>query len=612
MGKKKRSNLTKQILKNNIYAVRLTASLSKKRVIVSIVKQIIEYLMWVFYSAFFVRYILDAIENEKETGDILLAVLVIGTVSLLLELFLYYCGDVLFPLLDIKVFHGLYEKVYKKSENMEIACFETSDFYDKFSVALDDMGNKLCDTVDNMSAVIGGTIGGILACYTMVEIDPLTIVFLIAPLIGNFFFAPKMNEIYYKRYLDAVPFERKLMYVNRIMYLPEYVKELRLSNIFHVISRQYHEAIEGKASIWKRYFNKAFILGILQYVFSYMVIFEGILLYGGYRALVSQENRISFSQMAVLTSVMVTASWVWVRVINAINRGTQNSMLIANLKEFMNYEEKIPENQDGLHPDANITSIKFENVSFSYDGEKNILHNVSFEVEGKKSIVFVGHNGAGKSTIIKLLLRLYDPTEGRIYVNGRDIREYNLAEYRNLFACAFQDGVIIPGTIKSNVLMGREGTDEQVLEVLKLAGIYDKINSLPEGIHTVLTKEFDDNGALLSGGEYQKIVVARAFAKTAQIGIFDEPSSALDPVSEDKLFSSILKASEDKITVLISHRLSCVKDADYVYMMEQGEMIEQGTHDTLLQKGGKYAEMYRIQEKNYFALDDEGEVAANE
>ena len=601
---KKEKSFTGRIIRNNLYAMKEAMEISKRRVLCSLLKRLIEYLIWVFYSAFFVRYILDALEQEKPLKEVLTAILLIGGVSLVLELFLYYCSNVWFPAWDVTIFHALYKKVYKKAENVEIGCYENREFYDKFSTAVDDMGNKLCQCVDNMSTVICGTIGGILACYTMVEIDPWTVLFLIAPLLGNFLFAPKMNKIFYERYQEGVLYDRKLAYINRVMYLREYAKEFRLSNVFHVVEDQYADATEGKSGIWKRYFKRAFPIGMLQYFFSYMVIFEGILLYGAYQALVPAAPTISFSQMAVLTSVMVTASWVWVQVIRAINNSTDNSMLVENLRNFLAYEEQIPEDGDGIIPESEIKSIVFSHVSFSYPGGENVLSDVSFEITAGKSVALVGHNGAGKSTIIKLLLRLYDPIEGVIYVNGRDIREYKLSAYRSLFACAFQDGTILPGTVRYNVLMGRDGTDAEVVEALQKAGVYEKVMNLPLGIDTTLTKEFDENGTLLSGGECQKLLVARAFAKPAAVAVFDEPSSALDPIAEHELLSGILQETDGKTRVLISHRLSCVKYADNVLLLEQGSVAEEGTHESLIKKAGKYAELYHVQERNYSAVEE--------
>ena len=608
---KLKNSFTGKIIRNNLYAMREMMAISKERVVFSIIKRLIEYLLWVFYSAFFVRFILDALEQEKALKEILIAIAVIGGVSLVLEFFLYYCNNVLFPAWNVRIFHELYKKVYKKAENVEIGCYENREFYDKFSTAIDDMGNKLCQCVDNMSTVFCGTIGGVLACYTMVEIDPWTVVFLAAPLLGNFLFAPKMNKIFYDRYQDGVPYDRKLAYVNRVMYLKEYAKEFRLSKVFRVVREQYSEATEGKSGIWRPYFKRAFLLGMLQYFFSYIVIFEGILLYGAYQALVPEAPGITFSQMAVLTSVMVTASWVWVQVIQAVNRGTENSMLVENFRKFLAYEEQIPEDGTGDLPDSEIKSIEFSHVSFGYPNGKQILSDVSFTIEAGRNLVLVGHNGAGKSTIIKLLLRLYDPTQGVIKVNGRDIREYQLSAYRNLFACAFQDGVVFPGTVRYNVLMGREGTDEEVITALQKAGVYEKMESLPLGIDSQLTKEFDENGTLLSGGECQKVLVARAFAKPAPVAVFDEPSSALDPIAEHELLSGILKETDGKTRILISHRLSCVKEADHLIMLENGRIVEEGTHQMLLKKQGKYAELYKVQEQNYCTFHAE-EVMSNE
>ncbi len=608
---KREKSFTGRIIRNNFYAMKEAMSIAPNRVWVALISRLVEYLLWVFYSAFFVRYILDALEQEKPLKEVLVAILIIGGGSLLLEMFLFYCSNVWFPALNVTIFHSLYQKIYKKAENVEIACYENTEFYDKFSTAVDDMGTKLCQCVDNMCTMVCGSIGGIVACYTMVEIDPWTVVFLVAPLLGNFLFAPKMNKINYERYQEGVPYDRKLAYVNRVMYLKEYAKEFRLSGVFHVVEDQYGEATEGKSGIWKKYFKRAFPIGMLQYFFSYMVIFEGILLYGAYQALVPTAPTITFSQMAVLTSVMVTASWVWVQVINAVNRSTDNSMLVENLRNFLAYEEKIPEDGDGVEPDEEVRSIVFSHVSFSYPGGENVLSDVSFEIAPGKSLVLVGHNGAGKSTIIKLLLRLYDPTEGAIYVNGRNIKEYRLSSYRRMFACAFQDGTILPGTVRYNVLMGLDGTDAEVTAALKKAGVYEKIQSLPMGINTMLTKEFDENGTMLSGGECQKLLVARAFAKPASVAVFDEPSSALDPIAEHELLSGILQETDGKTRVLISHRLSCVKYADNVLLLEDGQIAEEGTHETLMAKNGKYAELYRVQERNYCAVE-EGEVSADE
>ena len=611
MQKKEKKRDAKQsirtIWENVFFGLKTACEFSKKRLICTLIKQLIDYFLWVFYSAYFVRFVIETIQQEKPIREVLLNIGIIGGLSLLLQGYQYYCIHVIEPLEDIKIYRGLYKKIYRKSENVELACFENTAFYNKFSVALDGVGGRMGENINNFSEIIGGICGGILACRAMVQIDPWTILFLIAPLLGNFLFAPKVYAIDYNRYEEAVPCERKIGYVNRVMYLGKYAKELRLFGIFNVIKKTFDEASQKQSRIWKKYFPKAFGYGILQYVFSYVIIFEGILLYGAYRAIV--HNSISFSQMAVLTSVMVAASWVWVRVINAYNRCTSIGFVIADLRNFLEYDEKIPENSDGILPADTVEMIEFRDVSFSYDGENNVIEHMSFVMKKGDKVALVGHNGAGKSTIVKLLLRLYDPISGQVLVNGIDIREYNLQAYRKLFLCAFQNYQIFATSVRDNVLMGRNGTDEEVRAALKMAGILEKTESLPNGIDTILTKEFSGDGALLSGGEFQKVVCARVFLDSTKVSLFDEPSSALDPISENELFHSIIDSAKERTGIFISHRLSGVKDADYVFMLEHGKIIENGSHDDLMIQKGAYYEMYKTQEHNYFTFDEEGETA---
>ena len=199
-----------------------------------------------------------------------------------------------------------------------------------------------------------------------------------------------------------------------------------------------------------------------------------------------------------------------------------------------------------------------------------------------------------------------------IRLNGVDIREYNLRSYRKMFTTAFQDVCLFGMTVKDNILLGEKATaecEERVVTALKKAGIYERIESLPKGIDTMMTKEFDDEGAVLSGGESQKVAVARAFYRICPIKIFDEPSSALDPIAEYELFQNIMQERGQNAMIFISHRLSSVKNVDYILMLEHGQIIERGTHKELMQREGSYATMYRKQARNYQAIDSVEEMA---
>lgn len=272
------------------------------------------------------------------------------------------------------------------------------------------------------------------------------------------------------------------------------------------------------------------------------------------------------------------------------------------IKEFLDYEPKI---REGTLPAPEKGCLELKNVSFRYPGqESDVLRKVSIRIRHGERIALVGHNGAGKSTLVKLMLRLYDPTEGEILYAGRNVKDYLLTGengYRERFGTVFQDFKQFSMSVAENVLLRkrRAGDGGRAASALRDSGVYDKIKGFDRGIDTVLTREFDEKGEVLSGGEGQKVSVARAFAKDSEIVILDEPSSALDPIAEYKMYESMMRATENRSVVFISHRLSSAVLADRIYLLENGCVIEEGSHRELMEKDGKYAEMFLIQAQNY-------------
>ncbi len=606
-SKKEKKLSLREVLDNAFYALKLGISFSKKIFFNIIFVAILGYFQWVFFSSVFMKNIVGSLDRGDDYRKILAYIGICGLSVGLMNLYQHYFENVTLPVELTRLYGKLYHMLFDKARNVELSCYENSDFYNRYTMAMDGADQKISDIMRRFWGIIFGSIATGFVFSLMFSIDRFAVIFIICPLIGNFVFGSIKNRFEFGRYKEQVSGNKVMNYVSRAMYLPDYAKEMRLFGVYNLLKKQYTDATDRNVDIASKYAFKNAFVNFWKITFTFSVIFEGVLFYAIYRNLVTQS--ISLADLTIMTSMMVSMTWILIGLFDDIVNFMKDGVFINNLRGFLDYKEKIPEDYDGYVPDS-FESLEFDNVSFSYTDEETI-RNLSFTIRNGEVAALVGHNGAGKTTIIKLLLRLYDPTEGVIRLNGRDIREYNLHAYREIFATTFQDFAIMGMPIRDNVLMGRhyEGEERIVEDALRKSGVYDRVVRLEKGTRTVMTKEFDENGAVFSGGESQKLAVSRTFAKPAPVKIFDEPSSALDPIAEYELFNNIAKEGSDHTLLFISHRLSSVKHCDKVFMLEKGRIIEEGSHEELMNLGGKYAKMYRRQANNYLAIEDGEEVA---
>lgn len=599
------ANIYDNTILNNLYILKILIKISPMRVIGTLLDASVRYFGWVFYMIIFTRYILRSLDEQIDFKQITLFIAFSMVIFLLFELFTAWFNQKYKPISDQEIYYKMNRILFDKASSVDISCFENPDFYNNYTIAMSEAKERAILVLESMANLIVSTLSSIYVIYTMFTLDKFIGLLAVVPVIGSFVFGKVLNQLKYQNDLDDVPFNRQSGYVNRVVFLQKYAKEIRLSKVYHILVAIYEASYIGILKNVDKYKKKSFSLGFVQGIICYPAIFEGVWIYAIYRALVLKN--LSVADCVVLANAMVAASNMLLAVMGNVLKISENGLYIKNFRVFLNYREKISENQEGCLVEGNVHTLEFKNVSFIYDGQtKPILQNINIKINSNEKIALVGHNGAGKTTLVKLMMRLYDVTEGEILLNGINIKDYNLKEYRKLFGTVFQDHQILSMSALENVCMSEISNEDQRntgIDAMKKSGIYEKLMSLKNGLDTVLTREFDEEGAVLSGGELQKIAIARIFANSNSIIVLDEPSSALDPIAEFNMYETFTKTFGDqeqsKMVVLISHRLSSAVLADKVYVFENGKVVEQGSHEELIKTNGKYGDMFRKQAKNY-------------
>ncbi|MDE7302641.1 MAG: ABC transporter ATP-binding protein/permease [Oscillospiraceae bacterium] len=398
---------------------------------------------------------------------------------------------------------------------------------------------------------------------------------------------------------DAMmPHWRKLDYMTHVTTDFSFAKDIRLFGMKKFLTKRQKEVYDVELEHWWR--SRQF--WVWNTLFSHGIAFIRNIIVVGWLIWSMVENGLSIGNFTLYFASSMAFSNAAMQVLTAISGLKERS---AQTDDFRSYMD-IPIGDETAEtipiPEAEEYEFTFENVSFRYKGQENYaLKNINITLSPGEKLAVVGLNGAGKTTFIKLLLRLYDVSEGRILLNGTDIRSFDRAEYFRMFAPAFQDVTVFAFPMSENVSMSEPfNTDKDRAEkMLRSAGLGEKIDSLEKGVDTELLKVLYDDGVDLSGGEKQKLALARALYKNSKIIVLDEPTAALDALAEYRLYQSFDGMIGKKTAVYISHRLSSTRFCDRVAMFAKGEMVETGTHEELMELNGEYAEMFRVQAQYY-------------
>lgn len=548
----------------------------------------------------YVKYLFDALEKGADYRQVLAVTFCMIGYRMVLTLYGKWMANVYRPKANLKLHERMQTKLYEKALQLDLASYDNTEFYNDFIWAIRESDTRavkvLTDVCSLCSCVI--TLAGMGAVFA--AIDWMAALVVLASSVLGFFVRTKANQIRYVKAKEMNPITRKLEYFTRVFYQNKYAKELRMGNMGALLQEDYEKTAEEKIACAKKYVPKLIGISLASELITSVLFNVGLLGYLMWRYLTDAGFTLGDF------SVGISATWkLFMRVNQLIGFLAQFQEHSIYAEKFRTFVTQKPQIINGTEKAEAFESLELRHVSFTYPfpekNPKQVLSDVSFTLRKGEKIAIVGYNGAGKTTLTKLLMRLYDVTDGAIFYNGTDIRNYDISSFRAHIGSVFQDYKIFAATIGENVMGGTytDAQKEAVESALTAAGFSEKYRKLPQKADTELTREFDEKGINLSGGEGQKIAIARAFAKNSDILILDEPSSALDPIAEYELNKTIEAAAKDRTVIFISHRLSTTRMADRIYLFDGGKITEQGNHEELMKQDGTYAKMFRVQAKKY-------------
>lgn len=501
------------------------------------------------------------------------------------------------------LYRSLKEKMYEKAAEIDLSCYDDPKYYNDFVLAVAEAESSIDRFLKMCNMMVQGITVIVTTGAFYIMTDAIGILFVLASFVLRFLVSRVLNKLNFDVRLKVNPLERKRNYVSRVFYLNDYAKELRLHpKVGDKLEKEFEETNDEIAKEQKRVgLKRTFLNFTRDYVVGDFIMDGLYITYLVFKATVLKT--LAYSDAVVLFNRTSSLRRGFANIADVVPMAQENSLYIDKIRAFLDYKPKMELNVGETVP-SNNAELSLKHVSFKYSEDADeTLKDITLKVKPGEKIAIVGYNGAGKTTLIKLLMRLYDPTEGTITYHGKDIKDYKPCDYRQRIGVVFQDYQMYGATLLENVLMtdskAGDYSEEAAKEALERAGFSKRLQTLPHSLDTQVTTEFDKDGINFSGGESQKIAISRAFYKDADILIMDEPSSALDPIAEYELNKAMESAAKGKTVFYISHRLSTTRDADRIILLEKGRIAEEGTHESLLEMNGKYAEMWRVQAGRY-------------
>jgi ATP-binding cassette, subfamily B, bacterial len=489
-------------------------------------------------------------------------------------------------------------RLMKQASSLDLATYEDPGFHDKLERARVQATDRLL-LIQQLGRLLQQVIATIALAAGIVVFMPWLLILLLLCVVPAFLGESHFAFLGYNLAFSQTPAKREMDYLRFLGVSKESAKELKVFGLNHYLTNRFALLADQIFSENVRLARRRFLAG------SFLSVFSTAGYYGAYAYVVyvALRGQISVGTLQFLAGAIAGASLNLQSIFSTFSGIADQALFLSDLISFLELKPRIRSNAGGLSCPRPVRSgIEFRNVSFVYPGtQRLVLHSLNLQFRQGERLALIGENGQGKTTIVKLLTRLYDPTEGQILLDGVDLREYDLDDYTSQIAVIFQDFVRYDMTAFENIGIGRVAKLQNLEEITAAAQksrADEVVQKLQGGYQQMLGRRFD-GGVDLSGGEWQKVALARAYLRDAQILILDEPTASLDAKSEQQVFQQFAELTQNKLSLLISHRFSTVRMADRIVVLEDGRIIEEGHHTELMAREGKYAEMFELQASNY-------------
>ncbi len=556
-------------------------------------------------SLYTMKLMIDAVSRTlvappaERTLQPVIQVLILAAIVALIIAVVSRLGETVTKLQGWAVFDYMNDVLQAKGIDADLEYYENAEYQDTLHRAQREAGYRPVSILNGLVQIVQSSISLIGIGWLLVTLHWLVIPVLLLAVFPGIVVKLIYSNQQYRLERQNTPKERRSWYYHMILVGADFAKEVRIFGLGGTL-RQRYQVLREEIRTTK---TKAELVNTAQSIVAQII--STLAVYGlfGYVAYRTIQGNNTLGDLVMYFQAFQRGQGYLQDILGGLARLYENNLFLSNLYEFLDLKKKVPDPDKPLPvPNPIRKGIRFDHVNFNYpNSDRTVLHNIDFSIQPGEVVALVGENGSGKTTLVKLLCRLYDPETGCIQVDGIDLRQFKTADLRHAIGVIFQDYAQYNLTAGDNIWFGdveQPWSLEQIVEAAQLADAHPVISSLKDGYNTVLGNMFE-NGEQLSIGQWQKVALARTFYRRSQVIILDEPTSALDPKAEYELFLKFRELLNGRTAILISHRLSTVRMADRIYVIQNGRIVEAGTHEELMGSSGLYAELFDRQAQNY-------------